>query len=114
MKKILLIIVFTYSSILYADVAYELQSMKGWTIVDVKTIDSFKEPGQDKRSGFEGCNGDTLIYFMDGSRAQCMSLGLQLELMPRAIIFGMKTTYKGKSMTLYKMLVNDTMYDIFF
>jgi len=88
--------------------------MVGWTIIDSKTIVSFKEPGESKQTGFEGCNGDTLVYFMDGSVVQCSSLGLALEIMPTAIIFGKVTNYKGKKITLYRMLVADQMFDIFF
>lgn len=98
----------------YADVSYELSQLKGWTIVDVKTIEGHQEPGYSKQSGFEGCNGDTYIFFMDGTVAQCMSLGLQLALMPKAIIFGRKTTYQGKEMVMYKMLVKEKIYDIYF
>ena len=114
MKKILIILVLIYSSSGYADVAYELQGMVGWTIVETKMITAFREPGQEKRSGFEGCNGDTLIYFADGARAKCMSLGLQLSLMPTAVIFGKQTIYKGKKMNMYRMLVENEMYDIYF
>lgn len=97
-----------------ADVSYELAQLKGWTIVDVKSIEGHQEPGDSKQSGFEGCNGDTDIFFMDGTVAKCMSLGLDLELMPKAIIFGQKTTYQGKEMVMYKMLVKEKLYDIYF
>ena len=114
MKKLVFILTFLTSSIANADVSYQLEQLVGWTIVEVKTIEGHQEPGQPKQSGFEGCNGDTRIFFMDGSVAQCMSLGLQLSLMPKAVIFGTKTTYKGKEMILYKMLVEDNLYDINF
>ncbi len=110
-KLILALLIYSAAS---ADVFYELQSMVGWTIIDSKTIVAFKEPGQVKQSGFEGCNGETIIYFMDGSAAQCSSLGLTLDIMPTAIIFGKSMNYKGKKILLYRMLVGDQMYDIFF
>ena len=112
MKKLILVLLIYASA--SADVFYELQSMVGWTIIDSKTIVAFKEPGQAKQSGFEGCNGETIIYFMDGSTAQCSSLGLTLDIMPTAIIFGRSMDYKGKKVTLYRMLIDDQMYDIFF
>jgi len=114
MKYLVITFVLLISCSARADVSYQLEQLVGWTIIDVKTIEGFKEIGEQKQSGFEGCNGDTNIYFMDGTVAQCMSLGLQLSLMPKAIIFGTKTTYKGKEMLLYKMLVEDNLYDIFF
>ena len=107
-KQILVLLIFSAAS---ADIFYELQSMVGWAIIDSKTIVAFKEPGQAKQSGFEGCNG---IYFMDGSTAQCSSLGLTLDIMPTAIIFGKLMDYKGKKVSLYRMLVGDQVYDIFF
>lgn len=114
MKKIVFILTLLTAGIANADVSYQLEQLVGWTIVEVKTIEGHQEPDRPKQSGFEGCNGDTIIFFMDGTVAQCMSLGLQLSLMPKAVIFGTKTTYKGKEMILYKMLVEDNLYDIFF
>ncbi len=97
-----------------ADCEYELKQLVGWTIVDVKTIQGFQEPGERRQGGFEGCNGDTRIFFTDGSVAECMSLGLQLALMPKAIIFGKEVTYKGQEMVLFKMLVDGHLYDVYF
>ncbi|WP_458699856.1 hypothetical protein ACKGJI_08500 [Sulfurospirillum sp. 1307] len=114
MKYISVMILFSLS-ILKADISsYQLEELVGWTIVEVKTIEGFKEPNQPKQDGFEGCNGDTVVYFTDGTAAKCISLGLQLELMPKAIIFGMQTTYKGKKMIMYKMIVKNNTYDIYF
>jgi hypothetical protein len=102
-------------SIVKADVdSYQLEQLVGWTIVEVKTIEGFKEPNQPKQDGFEGCSGDTIVFFRDGTTVQCMSLGLQLNLMPKAIIFGMQTIYKGKKIVMYKMIVENNMYDIYF
>ena len=114
MKYIFTALFFLLSSNAFADVSYELEQLMGWTIVDVKTIEGHQERGEQKQIGFEGCNGDTYIYFIDGSVAQCMSLGLQLALMPKAIIFGKKTTYQGKEIIMYKMLVKEKTYSIFF
>lgn len=105
---------FLTSSTANADCSYQLQQMIGWTIIQIKTIDGFQEPKKVKKSGFEGCNGDTTIFFTDGTYAKCMSLGLQLALMPKAIIFGKNSSYNGQNITLYKMLVDGRTYDIMF
>ena len=109
MRKIFMMLLFLLS-IVKADVdSYQLEQLVGWTIVE-----GFKEPNQPKQDGFEGCNGDTIVFFTDGTAAKCISLGLQLNLMPKAIIFGMQTTYKGKKNVMYKMIVENNMYDIYF
>ena len=105
MKNTLAILMLIIAALpVHADVSYELAQLKGWTIVDVKSIEGHQEPGDSKQSGFEGCNGDTNIFFMDGTVAKCMSLGLDLELMPKALIFGQKTTYQAQCSSRGKAL----------
>ncbi len=111
MKKILLFVLFGFI-LVKADVFYELQNMAGWTIVGDGIIVASKEPGEEKIDSFEGCNGRTKIYFDNGAIAECLSLGLQLKLMPEVIIFKKEVIHKNKPLALFKMLVDDKMYDI--
>jgi hypothetical protein len=114
MKRIFVILIFLISIVNAGIDSYQLEQLVGWTIIEIKTIEGFKEPNQAKQDGFEGCNGDTRIFFTDGTVAKCMSLGLQLNLRPKAIILGIQTTYKGKKIIMYKMVVENNIYDIYF
>lgn len=112
MKKIILFSVLFIIS-LKADVTYELENMTGWTIRGSKTIIASKEPSRQKENQFNGCRGNTTIYFDGGYSAKCISVNIAIEIMPTAIIFSKDSEYKGKPLTLWKMLVNDTIYDIY-
>jgi len=89
-----------------------LTSNIGWTIIESKTIEGYKDRGKPKKNDFEGCDYDRVIYFMDGSAVTCSSYGYSYSYMPTAIILGKSTTYKGKDYTLYKMIVEGDEYDI--
>lgn len=91
----------------------ELSAMKGWTIVgNVSIMKSIKS--NDKESSmFEGCDGDTILYFSNNLRATCTSYILALEIMPNAIIFSKDGVFDGRNVTMYKMLVKDNIYDIY-
>ena len=54
-----------------------LENNVGWTIVDSKTIDGYKDQGEPKADDFEGCDYDRIIYFRDGTTATCSSYGYQ-------------------------------------
>jgi len=95
-----------------ADCESILERNIGWTIIDSKTIEAWKDPGKKKEDGFEGCEHGRIIYFMDGTTVTCNCYGYQYAYMPTAIILGRSINYKGKSITVYKMIVEDDEYDI--
>ena len=112
MKKYIFLLLSIVVS-LKADVIYELEDMVGWTIRGSKTIIASKEPSSQKENQFNGCMGDTTIFFEGGLSAKCISINITISLMPKAIIFSKESEYKGKPIVLWKMLVNDTIYDIY-
>lgn len=89
-----------------------LQNNIGWTILDSKTIEGWRDPRKPKKDGFEGCDYDRVIYFMDGTQVTCNCYGYQYSYMPTAIILGRSINFKGKSVTVYKMIVLGEEYDI--
>ena len=99
-------------TIALADCTSILEQNVGWTIVGSKTIEGWRDPGKKKEDGFEGCDHGRIIYFMDGSSVTCNSYGYQYAYMPTAIILGRSINYKGKSISIYKMIVEDDEYDI--
>ncbi len=101
-----------FSSSLFADCESVLSSNVGWTIIDSKTIEGWRDPGKKKEDGFEGCDYDRVIYFMDGTHTTCSSYGYQYAYMPTAIILGRSVKLKGKSFTLLKMIVEGDDYDL--
>lgn len=56
-----------------ADCESVLENNVGWTIVDSKTVDGYKDKGEPKKDDFEGCDYDRIIYFRDGTSAICNS-----------------------------------------
>ena len=112
MKKIYLLILLSIS-LFAGNLDSELSRMKGWTIVgNVYIVKSFDSRGKEN-SMFEGCDGDTILYFDNNLKATCSSFIMALEVMPRAIIFAKDTQFEGKNTSMYKMLVKDNIYDIF-
>jgi len=89
-----------------------LERSVGWTILDSKTIDGYKDEGEVKEDSFEGCDYGRTIYFRDGTTVTCNSYGYQYAYAPTAIILGNTVKYKGKSFNLYKMIVECEEYDL--
>ena len=104
----------TFSQAAVADMtAYQLEQLIGWTIIDSKTIEGYRDDGEDKESDWEGCDFGRTVYFLDGTSVTCNSFGYQYSFMPKAILFGRSMTYQGKQHTLYKMLVDGQLYDVY-
>ena len=96
---------------LNADCTRTMEKNIGWTIIDSKTIQGFRDKGK-KSDSFEGCVSGRIIYFTDGTTVTCSSYGYQYAYMPTAIILGKALTYQGKNITMYKMIVENDEYDI--
>lgn len=92
---------------------YQLEQLIGWTIVATKQVEGHKPEGKPKSDDFEGCDFGMIIYFTDGSSLECNSFGYQYAFMPKTIIFGKAMDYKGKRVTIYKMLVQGQVYDVY-
>ncbi|MUK64020.1 hypothetical protein GNP81_19215 [Aliivibrio fischeri] len=89
-----------------------LEQLVGWTLIETKTIEGFYNDDGKYEDSFEGCDYDRVIQFVDSTQIECSSYGYQYAYRPTAFIFGKNTNYKGKSYTLYKMIVEDDVYDI--
>ena len=86
-----------------ADLAYDLSSYVGYTIVAVKTISkSIDDDGEE--TSFRGCSYGRIIVFDDGKYVTCSSYGYQYAYRPRAIILS-----NGSSMV---MIVGDDVYQV--
>jgi hypothetical protein len=89
-----------------------LSELVGYTVIASKTIDSFADRGKEKKDGFEGCDYDRVIIFTDGTAVTCRTYSYTYSYRPTAIILGQQVTYQGKQLTLLKMVVGDTVYDM--
>ncbi len=113
MKKLFVgICVLASTSILMADCEHVLENNVGWTIVDSKIIEGYKDPGEHKKDGFEGCESGRIIIFSDGTAATCSSYGYQYSYNPTAIILARTFNYKGRNYTIFKMIVEGEEYDL--
>lgn len=109
----LLFFIVLLTNILFADnLSYSFSNMKGWIVAGTATIVETYDDLNRKDSMFHGCDTNTTVKFDNGLTALCISLNLDLEVMPTAVIFKHDTTYQGKNITLYKMLVKDYVYDL--
>ena len=106
------ILLISFSSIAHAGCESILEKHIGWTIIASKTIEGYRDSGEEKKDDFEGCEYDRIVYFMDGTKVTCNSYGYQYAYMPKAILLGKSTTYKGKDLTIFKMIVNSNVYDV--
>lgn len=95
-----------------ADMADDLSDFVGYTIVDIKTIDSFRDRGKEKTDGFEGCDHDRTIIFADGTAVVCRTYSYSYSYRPRAVLLGRVTTFAGRQLTEIKMIVRDRVYDV--
>jgi hypothetical protein len=69
-----------------ADLADQMESYVGYTIVAVKTIASCLDEKGDKKDDFEGCEYARKIIFSDGTYLACSSYGYQYAFRPKALI----------------------------
>ncbi|MEP6390327.1 MAG: hypothetical protein ABJ056_10435 [Halioglobus sp.] len=113
-KTAICMLLIGFSSIAFSTVdEYQLEGLIGWTILASKTIEGVTEEDGERKDDFEGCDFGRVIRFMDGTVLTCNSYGYQYAFMPKAIVFGTTTTYKGKEVTLYKILVQGNLYDAY-
>ena len=87
----------------HASWALDRSELVGYTLVEVKTV----------RGEFEGCDFDKKIRFLDGTRLTCAEYGYTYAYMPEAAIYSRTVMYKGKRLTLVKMVVEDEIYDMY-
>ena len=85
-----------------ADCSSELMNLEGYTIIAATQVDG----------EFEGCDFDKTIRFTDGKRLRCSSYSYTYAYMPDAIIFGKRSTFKGKSFLSIKVLIEDEVFDM--
>ncbi|RJG42685.1 hypothetical protein D1Z90_12095 [Motilimonas pumila] len=97
----------------YADISENtLEDFEGWTLISVKTVSGFIDEDGTEDSAFEGCDYERTIMFTDGTQVKCDSYGYQYSFMPKAFIFGRSYSYKGSSLTSFKMIVAGEDYDL--
>jgi hypothetical protein len=101
-----------FSPLSHADFEDEASDYVGYTIIAVKTIDSFQDKGKEKKDGFEGCDYDRVIVFTDGTGVSCRGYGYKYAYRPKAIILGQQLNYQGRQVTMLKMIVQGTAYDV--
>jgi hypothetical protein len=100
-----------------ADCEDVLENLVSYTIIASKTIDGWRDKsGADDEDGdhtsFEGCDYDRVIKFTDGTTLRCAEYGYMYAYRPTAVIFAKKIESPGRSLTVFKMLVEDTVYDM--
>ena len=87
-----------------ADVADELESYVGYTIIAVKTIASYVDEKKGEKDDFEGCDYGRKIIFSDGTYLACSSYGYQYAYRPKALILSNRSGIV--------MLVDSNRYDM--
>jgi len=98
--------------VIHADTATALSKLVGWTIIDSKTIDGYRDPDNKGDDTFEGCDYDRIIIFTDGTGVECSSYSYTYAYRPTAILLGKSVNYNGSQFTMYKMVVGDNFYDV--
>ena len=78
----------------YATDVLTLKEYVGWTILDVKEIESYKDPGTYKTIGFDGCKRNRVIYFSDGTQAVCRSQSTAQGIRLKAILLQKEKEYQ--------------------
>lgn len=72
----------------YADISeYELENMKGFTILGGYTITGFIDAKGKKSDSFEGCEFDRRIILNDSYSVMCSEYRYQYAYRPKAILF---------------------------
>ena len=84
----------------------------GWCIIDTKTISGRIDSDGKRSDDFEGCDFGRKILFLDGTYLTCSSYSYTYSYMPEATILARKMNYRGKSITLYKMVVEGESHDM--
>lgn len=95
----------------FADLADKLGRLIGYTIVDSKTVDGWREDGK-TNDGFEGCNHGRVIIFTDGKGLTCNTYSYSYSYRPTAIVLAKQISFQGKSFYDFKMVVGDEVYDM--
>lgn len=73
----------------YADISeYELENLKGFTILGAYTITGYVDAKGKKSDSFEGCEFDRRIILNDSYSVMCSEYRYQYAYRPKAIIFG--------------------------
>lgn len=86
-----------------ADIADDLSSYVGYTIVASKRIEGWvSSDGKKREDGFSGCEYDRAIIFTDGTYLKCQGYGYQYAYGARALILS-----NGSS---FVMIVQDRVY----
>ena len=85
----------TFSCIARADLAYELNSLIGYTIVDSKTIKGWYDDSEKEEGAFKGCKHGRVIVFTDNTVLTCAEYGYQYAYRPTAIILAKHISYCG-------------------
>jgi hypothetical protein len=91
-----------------SDFSRAASHLTGFTIVAVKTIDSFKDRGKDKQDGFEGCDYDRTIIFDDDKYVVCQGYGYHYAYRPEATLL----VKQSGGTTIWKMVVEDEVFDV--
>lgn len=107
-----ILLFFTLSIHLFADCLDVLENHTGWTILQVKTIEGYKDKEKKPENSFEGCEYDRKIFFTDNTYVECRSYSYHYAYRPKAVILGKSIEYNGKHFNTYKMIVNGDDYDI--
>lgn len=110
MVKYLLLLILSID--LFSDCLDVLEDNKGWTIIDVKTIEGYKDEKGKMVDSFEGCDYDRKIFFTDNSYVICRTYSYHYTYRPKAVLLGKTIEYNGKSFKTYRMIVDGNEYDI--
>ncbi|MBP6962764.1 hypothetical protein KBB49_04470 [Candidatus Saccharibacteria bacterium] len=102
----------TFSCIARADLAYELNSLIGYTIVDSKTIKGWYDDSEKEEGAFKGCKHGRVIVFTDNTVLTCAEYGYQYAYRPTAIILAKQISFGGKDFYDYKMIIESEVYDM--
>lgn len=90
----------------------DMSGLVGYTVLGVKTIEGWRDDEESDDSSFEGCEHGRLIIFTDGTYLTCAEYGYQYAYRPQAVIFGRSFTHEGQTLTNFKMLVDDRIYNM--
>jgi hypothetical protein len=96
----------------FADLASKLEHLVGYSIVASKTIRGWHDSDEKEEGAFKGCRHGRLIVFTDGTGLTCAQYGYQYAYRPTAIILAKRIETGGRSLTDFKMIVEDEVYDM--
>ncbi|GAK33226.1 hypothetical protein JCM17846_20220 [Iodidimonas nitroreducens] len=101
-----------FSVAAHADIVDEFERLEGWYILKVKTISGYIDSDANRQDDFEGCEYGRKVLFSDGTYLTCNSYGYQYSYRPKAVIFAKVFETQGTKILLYKMLVEEKLYDM--